>query len=41
MLDSEIVINEVQNVINILKPNKSPGEDSIISEFYVIFLGYH
>ena len=37
ILDMDIDINEVKRVINILKPNKSPGEDGIISEFYVLF----
>ena len=37
MLDKDIDINEVKRVINILKNNKSPGEDGIISEFYVLF----
>jgi hypothetical protein len=26
---------EIKNVLKILKPNKSPGEDGIISEFYI------
>ena len=26
--------DEISKVIKILKPNKSPGEDAIISEFY-------
>jgi hypothetical protein len=28
-------IEEIKNVLKILKPNKSPGEDGIISEFYI------
>jgi hypothetical protein len=27
----------ISKVIKILKPNKSPGEDGIISEFYQLF----
>jgi hypothetical protein len=30
-----VSIEEIKNVLKILKPNKSPGEDGIISEFYI------
>jgi hypothetical protein len=33
-LDEDINLDEISKVIRILKPNKSPGEDGIISEFY-------
>ena len=33
-LDEDINLDEISKVIKILKPNKSPGEDGIISEFY-------
>jgi hypothetical protein len=36
-LDKDINLNEISKVIKILKPNKSPGEDGIISEFYQLF----
>ena len=31
----DVSIEEIKNVLKILKPNKSPGEDGIISEFYI------
>ena len=37
MLDEDINLDEISKVIKILKPNKSPGEDGIISEFYQLF----
>ena len=36
-LDEDINLDEISKVIRILKPNKSPGEDGIISEFYQLF----
>ena len=36
-LDEDISLDEISRVIRILKPNKSPGEDGIISEFYQLF----
>jgi hypothetical protein len=30
----DVIIEEIKNVLNLFKPNKSPGEDGIISEFY-------
>ena len=36
-LDEDINLEEINNVIKILKPNKSPGEDGIISEFYQLY----
>jgi hypothetical protein len=36
-LDEDISLEEISNVIKILKPNKSPGEDGIISEFYQLY----
>ena len=35
ILELDISIEEIKNVLKILKPNKSPGEDRIISEFYI------
>ena len=37
MLDEDISLDEISRVIRILKPNKSPGEDGIISEFYQLY----
>ncbi|XP_063447938.1 uncharacterized protein LOC134727487 [Mytilus trossulus] len=37
MLDRDINISEVEKVLKLLKQNKSPGEDGIISEFYVLY----
>ena len=37
MLDRDINICEVEKVLKLLKQNKSPGEDGIISEFYVLY----
>ena len=31
----DVSIEEIENVLKMLKPNKSPGEDGIISEFYI------
>jgi hypothetical protein len=31
----DVSIEEIKNVLKILKPNKIPGEDGIISEFYI------
>jgi hypothetical protein len=31
----DVSIEEIKNVLKILKPNKSPGEDGIIYEFYI------
>jgi hypothetical protein len=36
-LDEDISLDEISRVIRILKPNKSPGEDGIISEFYQLY----
>ena len=36
-LDEDISLDEISKVIKILKPNKSPGEDGIISEFYQVY----
>jgi uncharacterized protein YqfB (UPF0267 family) len=36
-LDEDINLDEISKVIKKLKPNKSPGEDGIISEFYQLF----
>ena len=36
-LDEDINLEEINNVIKILKPNKSTGEDGIISEFYQLY----
>ena len=33
----DVSIEEIKNVWTIFKPNKSPGEDGIISEFYVTY----
>ena len=33
-LDSDVDSNEIVKVLKVLKSNKSPGEDGIISEFY-------
>jgi hypothetical protein len=35
--DEDISLDEISKVIKILKPNKSPGEDGIISEFYQLY----
>jgi hypothetical protein len=37
-LDEDINLDKISKVIKILKPNKSPGEDGINSEFYQLFL---
>ena len=34
-LELDVSIEETKNVLKILKPNKSTGEDGIISEFYI------
>jgi len=34
MVDKDVSLDEPNTVIKILKPNKYPGEDGIISEFY-------
>ena len=34
LLDSEVAGAEIEKVIKLLKKEKSPGEDGIISEFY-------
>ena len=31
----DVIIEEIKNVLNFFKPNKSLGEDEIISEFYI------
>jgi hypothetical protein len=31
----DVRIEEIKNVLKILKPNKSPGEDGIISDFNI------
>jgi hypothetical protein len=36
-LDEYISLDEISKVIKILKPNKSPGEDGIILEFYQLY----
>ena len=36
-LDEDINLDEISKVIKILKPNKSPGEDGIISDFINFF----
>ena len=36
-LEEDISLEEISKVIKILKPNKSPGEDGIISEFYQLY----
>jgi hypothetical protein len=36
-LGEDINLDEISKVIKILRPNKSPGEDGIISEFYQLF----
>jgi hypothetical protein len=33
----DVSIEENKNALTIIKPNKSPGEDGIISEFYVTY----
>ena len=33
----DVSIEEIKNVLTIFKPNKSPGEDGIISVFYVTY----
>jgi hypothetical protein len=35
--DEDINLDEISKVIKILKPNKFPGEDGVISEFYQLF----
>ena len=37
MLDKDISLDEISKIIKILKLNKSPGEDGIISEFYQLY----
>lgn len=37
MLDSNINMEELEKVLKDLKTNKSPGEDGIISEFYILY----
>jgi hypothetical protein len=34
----DVSIEEIKNVLIILKPNKSPGEDGIISEIYITLI---
>jgi hypothetical protein len=36
-LDEDINLDEISKVIKILKPNKFPGEDGVISEFFNFF----
>jgi hypothetical protein len=36
-LGKDINLDEISKVTKILKSNKSPGEDGIISEFYQLF----
>ena len=36
-LDEDINLDKISKVIKILKPNKSPGEDGIILEFYQLY----
>jgi hypothetical protein len=33
----DISLDEISKVVKILKPNKFPGEDGIISEFYQLY----
>lgn len=33
----EITLDEISKAITILKPDKSPGEDGIVNEFYKIY----
>ena len=35
LLDREINAEEIMKVLKNIKTNKSPGEDGIISEFYI------
>ena len=37
MLDKDISLDEINKVIKILKPYKSPGEDGIISKIYHLY----
>jgi hypothetical protein len=34
-LELDVSIEEIKNALKNLKPNKSPGEDGIIFEFYI------
>ena len=34
LCDQDITLEELSKAVNMLKPNKSPGEDGIVSEFY-------
>jgi hypothetical protein len=37
MCDKEVSIDEIFNAAKLQKPDKSPGDDSISSEFYQLF----
>ena len=37
MCEMEITLDEISKAITILKPDKSPGEDGIVNEFYKIY----
>ena len=37
MCDKEVSIDEILNAAKLQKPDKSPGDDGISSEFYQLF----